>query len=314
MPYVRWLNEIGSGDKNWAGEKAAGLGELVRAGLNVPHGFCVSVQAYQDTLAAHQLSEKIAAHLDAIDVGDPTQLEPAAEEIRDWITHVTLSSEIEQEIRSALATIETTSFAVRASRVLEDVHDPASSGLKQAHLAVHATALLDAIRQIWATPWNSRAIYFRHRKKIPQLDVSMAVIVQAMVHADAGGVLFTASPFGARADEIHIDAIWGLGEAVNSARWKPDHFVVDKASGAIRERSIADKTVMQVVAVEGGLQTIGVPEEKQTIASLTDAQIAALADIGKKAEAHFQAAQDVGWCRIGDKFLLLQTRGIAKKL
>lgn len=313
MPYVRSLNEIGVADKNWAGEKAAGLGELIRAGFDVPHGFCLSAQAYQDTLAAHQLSEKIAARLAAIDVGDPTQLEPAAEEIRDWIMQAPLSAEIEQEIRSALVTMETTSFAVRASRVLEDVPDTASSGLKQAHLAVLEAGLFDAIRQCWSTPWNSRAIYFRYRKKIPQLDVSMAVIVQTMVYADAGGVLFTVSPFGAHADEIHIDAIWGLGEAVNAARWKPDHFVVDKASGAIRERSIAEKSVMQVVAAEGGLQTIGVPEAKQASASLTDDQVARLAEIGNKAEKHFQAAQDIGWCLTGERIYLLQTRAIVKK-
>lgn len=313
MQYVRWLNEIGAADKNWAGEKAAGLGELIRAGLSVPRGFCLSAQAYQDTLAAGQLSKKIAARLAAIDIGDPTQLEPAAEEIRDWITQAPLSAEIEQEIRSALATMDAKSYAVRASRVLEDVADPASSGLKQAYLAVLEEGLFDAIRQCWSTPWNSRAIYFRHRKKMPQLDVGMAVIIQTMVHADAGGVLFTSSPFGAHADEIHIDAIWGLGEAVNAARWKPDHFVVDKASGAIRERSIAEKSVMQVVAAEGGLQTIGVPEAKQAAACLTDAQVATLAEIGNKVEKHFQAAHDIGWCLTEESFYLLQTRGIVKK-
>lgn len=313
MQYVRWLNELGTSDKSWAGEKTAGLGELVRAGLDVPRGFCVGAQAYVDSLAAHGLSGKIAARLGSIDVGDPTQLEPAAEEIREWIEHVSLSGEIEREVQAALTGLDAKSYAVRASRVLTDVPDAASSGLKQAHLAILEAGLLDSIRQIWATPWNSRAIYFRHRKKIPHADVSMAVIVQEMVEADAGGVLFTSSPSGGGADEIHIDGVWGSGEAVNAARWKPDHFVIDKASGAIREKTIATKTVMQVVADDGGLQTIGVPEEKQMSASLTDAQVAALVEIGKKAEAHFHAAQDMAWCRVRDRFFLLQTRGIAKK-
>ncbi len=312
MQYVRWLNEIGLGDKSWAGEKAEGLGELIRVGLQVPRGFCVSAQAYQDTLAAHQLNGKIAARLAAIDVGDPAQLEQAAEEIRDWIARVPISGEIEQEIRSALAAMDSKLYAVRVSRVLQDVPDPTSSGLPQAHLAILSTGVLDAIRQCWATPWNSRAIYFRRRKKIADEQVTMAVIVQTMIDSDAGGVLFTTGLSGAHTDEIHIDAIWGLGEAVNAARWKPDHFIVDKASGAIRSKSIATKTVMDVSAAEGGLQTIGVPEEKQASACLSDLQIVALAEIGSKVEKHFGASRDIDWSRIGDSFFVLQARGTTK--
>lgn len=313
MGYISWLNEIRLSDKPWAGEKAASLGELIRAGLAVPRGFCLSAQAYQDTFIAHQLNKKISARLEAIDIGDPAQLEQAAEEIRDWIEHVPFSSETEQEIQSALGAMNSKQYAVRTSRVVQDVPDPTSSGLPQAFLAVPSSALLKTVRQCWATPWNSRAIYFRHRKKIAQEEVVVAVVVQSMIAADVGGVLFTASPLGARTDEIHIDAIWGLGEAVNAARWKPDHFVLDKATGAIREKNIANKPVMEIAAAEGGLQTIGLSEEKQTSACLTDAQLVALAEIGKKVEAHFRALQNIEWCRVGDTVYLLQTRSMTKK-
>ncbi len=313
MRYVRWLNEIGAGDENRVGEKAAGLAELIRVGLEVPLGFCLSAEAYEDSFAAHGLGEKIASRLGAIDVGDPTLLEPAAEEIRGWISEVRFANEIEREIQTALDEMNSEFFAVRASRTLSDVPDPASSGLQQAHLGVPARQVVDSIRQCWATPWNSRAIYFRHRKKIADGRVSIAVIVQTMIHAQAAGVLFTASPSGSRADEMHIDGIWGLGEAVNAARWKPDHYVLDKANGAIREKSIATKTVMQVVAPEGGLQTISVADERQTMACLTDAQIISLGKIGRNAEKHFQAAQDIGWCCVDDRIFVLQTRALGKK-
>ena len=149
--------------------------------------------------------------------------------------------------------------AVRVSRVSHDVPNPSASGSQQAYLAVPAAAVLDRVRQCWAAPWTSRAIYFRHRKGIPPEQVAMAVVIQTMINADAAGVMFTASPMGKDSSEIHIDAIWGLGEAVVAARWHPDHFVVEKSSGAVREKIIASKTVMDIAAV-GGVQTVGVPE------------------------------------------------------
>ena len=313
MRCVQNLDEIKSGDKSWAGEKAERLGELIRAGFEVPRGFCLSAQAYRDTFNAHQLYEKIAARLEQIEISDPAQLEQAAGEIRSWIEHTPLSNEITQEIQAALGEVTAASYAVRASRVVEDVPNPAGSGQQQAHLAVLSAGVLDAIRRCWATPWNSRAIYFRHRKRIAHTQVTMAVVVQTMVEAEASGVLFTASPLGARTDEIHIDAIWGLGEAVNAARWLPDHFIVDKSNGAIRGKNVTTKTVMDVAAPEGGVQTVGVEEEKQNTASLTDAQTVALAEIGKKIEAHFKTLADIEWCRFGDRFFILQTREMMNK-
>jgi pyruvate,water dikinase len=313
MRYVLWLNETNPGDENRVGEKAAVLAELIRLGLEVPLGFCLSSEAYQDILTAHGMMAKISARLDAIDVGDPAQLEQAAEEIRRWICDVPFADDVAQEIQSSLDIMHSKFFAVRSSRTLTEVPDQASSGLHQAHLGVPMRQVLDAIRKCWATPWNSRAIYFRYRKKIGNDRVSIAVIVQTMIHSTAAGVLFTASPSGSRVDEMHIDGIWGLGEAVNAARWKPDHYVLDNATGAIREKSIATKTVMQVVAPHGGLQTIGVPDEKQTMGCLTDAQIMSLATIGKKAQAHFGASQDIGWCSLDDRIFVLQSRALGKK-
>jgi rifampicin phosphotransferase len=169
------------------------------------------------------------------------------------------------------------------------------------------------MKQCWAAPWNSRAIYYRHRKKIDHRQVAMAVVVQPMINADAAGVMFTANPLTGASDEIHIDATWGLGEAVIAARRKPDHFVVGKSDLAIRERALATKSVMDVVAPEGGVQTVAVAPHKQDAASLSDAQIVALATLGQRVESFFNATQDIEWCCAGDRVYLLQTRPLKKK-
>jgi pyruvate,water dikinase len=320
MTFVRRLEDIRIGDKGWAGDKAACLGELIHAGFDVPPGRVIGPDAYRVTLAENHIDTRITQRLADTEIDDPVELEAAAEEIRSWIERATLGQDLTQEITTAVAELKgapdtppQTGYAVRVSRLVEDVVNPRASGLAQAYLGVMGEqAILDHVRQGWATLWTSRAIYYRHRKKIDQKQIALAVVLQPMIAAEAAGVMFTGNPMTLATDEILIDATWGLGEAIIAARWKPDHFVLSKAELEIREREIGDKNVMEIVAPEGGLETVIVPPEKQANTSIDDRQIAILAEIGKRVESLFKQAQDIEWCRVKDRMILLQTRPLGR--
>ncbi len=134
-----------------------------------------------------------------------------------------------------------------------------------------------------------------------------------MADEDAAGVMFTSNPLTLAPDEIHIDANWGLGEAVNAARWAPNSFVVGKADLAIHKREVPGQELMEIAAPEGGLQTVTVAPGKQEQACLDDAQVIALATLGKRVEDRMKVAQDIEWCRVGEQFLMLQTRPLGRK-
>jgi phosphoenolpyruvate synthase/pyruvate phosphate dikinase len=313
MPYAFSLQDINLSRRDQCGDKAAFLGELMHAGFDVPPGLCIPADTYREILAADKVAEKIAARLEHTEIDDPIDLEAAADEIHAWIEATQLPPALGQEIEAALAPLGK-SYAVRASRVIEDVPNPAASGAQQAYLGiVGIDAVLKKMKKCWAAPWNSRAIYYRHQKKIDHRRVAMAVVVHPMLNADAAGVMFTANPLNGASDEIHIDATWGLGEAIIAARWKPDHFVVGKNDLAIRERALAGKCVMDTVAPEGDIQTVAVPFAKQDAASLSDALVVGLATAGQRVESLFKAAQDIEWCCIDDNIYLLQTRPLNKK-
>ncbi len=314
---VRWQTDVGQSDVAQVGDTEAFLGELGRLGLNTPPGFCITADAYREMLTSSELAPRISARLSATEMDDPVDLESAAEEIRSWIEQIRPSSLLHESILAALGSLGAPApalYAVRVSRVGQDVSDPRSSGLEQAYLALDGSkGVIDHVAKCWATPWTSRAIYYRHRKKIPADQVAVAVLVQPMQAAQVAGVLFTADPLtGARL--VHIDATWGLGEAINSARWKPDHFVVDDSNASapeIRDRSIEVKTVMQVAAPEGGLAYVAVPLAEQTLPCLDDAQVLALAALGRRVQAHFGYPQDIEWCIAAGRIVLLQTRALA---
>ena len=313
--YTKQLNEIKLTDLVLVGGKAAYLGELINAGFDVPRGICVTAQAYRDALDAHGIQSKIIERIKMTEIEDPVELEECAEDIRAWIESVPMPDNLVQEIQAAITAMksETGLFAVRVSRVIEDVVNPAASGLQQAFLAVKSDVIIDCIRKCWSSPWNSRAIYFRNRKKIAQTSVTMAVVIQPMLNPDASGVMFTANPLTGATDEIHIDATWGVGEAIIAARCKPDHFSVQKKSLAIRERRVASKVVMDMPSTDGGLQTASVETDKQDAPCQSDEQIGALARLGEQIESQFKSPQDVEWCVSGGKMWLLQTRPLQKK-
>jgi pyruvate,water dikinase len=307
--YLKPLDQIQLAERDAAGDKAVYLGELIRAGFAAPHGLCLTTAAYRETIA-NPLNEKISARLAAAEMDDPVDLEAATNEIREWIINAPLPPALINDVEMIATQLGAKFFAVRASRMVADVPNPAASGLPQAYLGIAGDELPNAIREIWATPWNSRAIYYRHRKKITQ--VTMAVVIQPMINAEASGVMFTANPLTGANDEIHLAATWGLGAAVIAARWKPDHFVISKNDLTIREQTIPSKTVMEVVANEGGVQTMVVPNDQQDAASLSETHVKALATLGKQIETHFQAPQDIEWCRVGDQMWILQTRPLKR--
>ena len=77
-------------------------------------------------------------------------------------------------------------------------------------------AILEAVKKCWASLWTARAIGYRVHNSIDQKAISIAVVVQLLVPADAAGVLFTANPINGLLNEIVINSVWGLGESIVS--------------------------------------------------------------------------------------------------
>src|SRR6188474_151381 len=213
MIFLKQFDELGRDDIDQAGGKGANLGELTRAGLPVPPGFVIVTEAYRTYVAEHQLGEKIAAL--AAPTDDPAGYESASEQIRAFFADE-VSDDLRAQIAEAYATLgEDVSVAVRSSATAEDLPEASFAGQQDTYLNVRGLDdLLAAVRDCWASLWTARAMAYRARQGIDPATVSLAVVVQRMVEADAAGVMFTANPANGRRDEVVIGAAWGLGEAV----------------------------------------------------------------------------------------------------
>jgi len=305
--YIRWFNETDKHDIPLVGGKGANLGELVQHKIAVPPGFCVTSDAYKDFILMSNLSDDIAAIIGSIQFEDTTDLQIKSSRIRDLIIDCVVPAVISSEIERAYEEfsdsigISDPEIAVRSSATAEDLPDASFAGQQDTYLNVFGSSnVVEYVKKCWASLWTARAVYYREQKGFDHFEVSLSAIVQKMVNSEKAGVMFTINPVTHNADEIMINANWGLGESVVSGAVTPDDYTVNKSSLKVTEKHIADKVSM-VIRNKSRLGTVEVSVaeflgyDKISSECLTDEEVLELAKSGIEIEGIYGAPQDIEW-------------------
>ncbi|MEU8381826.1 PEP/pyruvate-binding domain-containing protein [Streptosporangium sp. NPDC048865] len=310
-PLILRFDDIGADTLPLVGGKAANLGVLTSAGFPVPPGLCLTTEAYRRVTERAGLEEVLAA-LATTPAGDVPALNALAAKARELV----LAAPVPDDIAGAVRDSADGPVAVRSSATAEDLPHASFAGQQDTYLnVVGADAVLDAVRRCWASLWTDRAVAYRTANGIDHHTVRLAVVVQEMVQPEVAGVMFTANPVTGRRREAVIDASPGLGEAVVSGAVNPDHFVVDTATGRITERRLGDKRLAVRSLAGGGVEHVEAAAKtapgSAEDACVTDAQLAALAELGDRVERHYGAPQDTEWAiDSGGVLWLTQSRPI----
>jgi phosphohistidine swiveling domain-containing protein len=312
MRWIRNLSELTNKDLPLAGGKAANLGELIRGGLPVPSGFCITTGAYAEFVSRNELGEKTGGILAGIPRPEPEPLESAAGKIRALFVNCRMPEEIAEEIRAAyrpLGNPADAAVAVRSSATAEDLPDMSFAGQQETFLnVIGAEPLLEKVVECWASLWTARAIGYRMRNAVPAEGLALAVAVQQMIPSEVSGVLFTANPLSGSRRETVIDATFGLGEALVAGKVEPDHYVVRPAEGRILSKTLGAKA-FQIRGREGG-GTESSRRDSAARQALSDDQILELARLGTRVRSLFPDPQDIEWALADGKFHIVQSRPI----
>ncbi|NSL54997.1 phosphoenolpyruvate synthase [Uliginosibacterium aquaticum] len=311
------------------GGKNASLGEMISqldgAGVRVPGGFATTAQAYRDFLAHQGLADRINTELGCLNVEDVIALAATGARIRQWIVETPLPTPLEEEIRAhyeRLTKAGDGSFAVRSSATAEDLPDASFAGQQESFLNIRGFEnLLHAIREVFASLYNDRAIAYRVHKGFTHADVALSVGVQRMVRSDKGvaGVMFTLDTESGFQDVVFITSSYGLGETVVQGAVNPDEFFVHKAmlvagKNAVIRRSLGSKLIKMVFAdaTAAGRSTrmLDVAEAERQQFSLADSEVLELARYACIIEKHYGRPMDIEWGRDGEdgKLYILQAR------
>src|SRR5436309_172851 len=312
------LDDLSKEEVGIAGGKGANLGEMRKAGFPVPDGFVVTTEAFELFARGNDLEKKIGWLLAKIDANNPKKLETYTSMIRLIIESSRIPKAIVEEVLAAYDQVckkagKRVPVAVRSSATAEDSRDASFAGQQATFLNVSKKdEIIASVKRCWASTYTSRAIYYRLKKGFSMNLFTTAVVVQRQIASQKAGVGFSIHPTTGDRDSVVIESVLGQGEELVSGRVTPDTFTINKRTGMIRERRIAEKKRMKVTNKRGeGLAEVAIPRRLRQAQSLKSSELLELWSLARKLEAHYNHPQDFEWAVEDDGTLyLLQTRPV----
>jgi pyruvate,water dikinase len=317
-------------DADKVGGKNASLGEMISqlagGGVRVPGGFATTAFAFREFLEQNGLKRRIDDALAKLDVDDVAALARTGKEIRGWIGATALPHALESEIGTAYEALSRKSpklaVAVRSSATAEDMPDASFAGQQETFLNIIGLEnVLHAVKEVFASLYNDRAVAYRVHKGYAHSDVALSVGVQRMVRSDRGaaGVMFTLDTESGFDEVVFITASYGLGETVVQGAVNPDEFYVYKPNleagrTAILSKTLGAKATKMIYGDDGragkSVRSVDVDAKERRRFAISDDEAVELARYAVAIEKHYQRPMDIEWGRDGEdgKLYILQAR------
>ena len=327
--YVIPLEKLGMDDVPKVGGKNASLGEMLQnlspLGVSVPGGFATTADAYREFTAQDKLSDRIAEHLQDLDVSDVNALQMVGADIRKWIMEVSFPEAMESAIDEAYTELEKqygteVTWAVRSSATAEDLPDASFAGQQETFLNVSGLDNIKlAIREVFASLFNDRAIAYREHQGFSHQEVALSAGIQKMVRSDiaSAGVVFTLDTESGFRGVVFITGSYGLGETVVQGSVNPDEFYVHKstlAAGrpAVLRRTLGQKAIKMIYSGKDDdpVETVNVDADDSLQFCINDDEIHSLAKMAMTIEEHYKRPMDIEWAKDGvdGKIYIVQAR------
>ena len=323
------FNQLGKHDVELVGGKNSSLGEMIshlgNLGVNVPNGFATTSDAFNRFLNETGLLDKINAELKDLDVDDVELLAQTGAKIRGWIIDQELPKDLEDEIRAAFNELsggQDIAVAVRSSATAEDLPDASFAGQQETFLNIRGIDnVLIAIKEVFASLYNDRAIAYRVHKGFEHAGVALSAGIQRMVRSETGtsGVMFTLDTESGFDEVVFITASYRLGEMVVQGAVNPDEFYLSKAlleqnRPAVVRRNLGSKQKKMVYGDEGSTtkstKIVDVDKADRNQFALTTDELTRLAKQALIIEKHYGQPMDIEWAKDGDtgEIFIVQAR------
>jgi len=319
MKYIEFFTD-GTPNPILLGGKGSNLIKLVKIGINVPPGFIININAYNEFLKEsdyyNKLKEIFSKNLELKNI-----MQDSAK-IKDLILKSIIPKEIVEEIRVAFDQIceeigGSVSFAVRSSATVEDSSKFSFAGQADSFLYNRTfDDILISLKKCWASLFSPRAMLYllQMRKKgidISLSEIQMAVVVQKMVNSLVSSVLFTANVVNNDESQMYINSTWGLGGPIADNSVNPDTIIINKDKFEIIKTIIGQKEKKSIQNPEAsGTIMIETDSQSRGICSLNEIQLHQLHNLGLKIEEAFHCPQDIELAIENDVLYTLQTRPI----
>ena len=315
------FQQLGMHDLEQVGGKNASLGEMIShlsaKGVAVPAGFATTADAFREFLTHDNLDKKIQALLTDLNIDDVRELASVGKKIRDLMVKTPFPVALENDVRASYSQLvkkighDRFSVAVRSSATAEDLPDASFAGQQETFLNVTGVDnILLAIKDVFASLYNDRAIAYRVHHGFAHQDVALSAGIQQMIRSDlaVSGVMFTMDTESGFDQVVFITSSYGLGEMVVQGAVNPDEFYVHKPSllsghAAVIRRNLGTKALKMVYCEDPSLartvKTVDVDVAQSRQFSLTNDEIEQLARQALIIEQHYGRPMDIEWAKDG---------------
>ena len=313
-PRLAMLTRIRARDVVKYGTKTANLGEIRTANLpdvRIPEGFGVPFFYYVRHMTQNRLDAKVAALLSDPRFGtDAAWRKAALTELRAQIVAAPIDPAVLDLVyKRVRLKLGGKGVFVRSSSNSEDLPGFNGAGLYDTMPNVRGKAAIgEAMKVVWASLWNLRAVEERTAFGIDHRQVYMGVMIQIGVAATAAGVLVSKNLWDPRDDNgFTINAKWGLGMKVVEGQKVPEQIIFDATNDGTKIISRSDDATMLVFDPAGGMKEIAVPS---TEVILTEARAKRLVTAVQQFVPLFAPGVplDVEWVLEGETMWIVQAR------
>lgn len=316
--YVLWLEELPGDDPFAAGKKCSHLGEMRRAGLPVPPGFALTLDAYnkflRDSGLEQVITEYLAKNRSALEKDVGLFEKVSSYIIEELILSKGMPAELEELIMSFYEKLNEQSSMDDVPVAVRSSGPVSMPGQFDTFLNVRGQKnLMEKIIRVWASSFNARAMAYRLQRGMKLESSPIGVAVLKMINAKSSGVMFTLDPVNGDRSRIFIEGSWGLGESLVSGQVTPDKYILDKVTLDLSQKTICCKVMEMIYGPQGDIIPRDVEKERQEAPCLDAGEIVELAKLGKKIEKHYGTPQDIEWAvdknlPFPDNIIILQAR------
>jgi len=211
--YICSLDEVGSEDVLFVGGKAANLGLLRSAGLPVPEGFCVTIDAYDFFVENGVLPQDLVRQIEII-----------------------------RELLGG-------KVAIRSSANCEDGDVLSMAGVFQSYYLTEQDNVEKVIEKIYLQAQSKEVRDFVRLHGISGQEIKMGLVVQRLIEPQLAGVVYT----GVNKDRLLVQYVDGFGAALVDGETHGSAVLLDKKSKRVIEsvnfelRPLCQEAVDQIV-------------------------------------------------------------------
>lgn len=162
--------------RNQFGGKALNLGILNHFGFQVPSGFVIPTQVFEEIMLSG---------LKKMPTATPQEV----------LQNIEFPPNFVDSLQNALQTLPTQQWAVRSSSTDEDSETHSFAGLQQSVIGISTlNDCLNAIRTVWMSFYARERLLYPTQNDLRAPVPSMAVIIQTYIDSETAGVIFTKHP------------------------------------------------------------------------------------------------------------------------